>query len=364
MKRSANPVNRRRFAPAVFLCALVCCLLPDSIFAGIAPGERASKRLLLHGLVRGALSSMTEGEHAFHVRLIAPDRALVHDEALKATVQNGSFDLVLGTQKTLTNRLTSGYSIGLSVDGGPEIAADEYFTLRMLLSEEKFGSIMRAMDASTMPALDPNYSLTTSQAAERLAMKRGLLRDPHYSMRTILAPFSHLAGLQMEMALASPSVPTMDYYQMAKYGRINVEYNNVGKFQDANFGVAAQAMHVAHHLLLYAAGFTTDVNGDGMFMLTMGAAHYQTGNKRWEKFVNAPFIRLKYHSSPGKIFAYSEVETTMHERQYVSGTFGMGLRVAQGVKLIGGLHHTEFVQPTERNIRIVNGFHGIVNFGI
>jgi hypothetical protein len=264
----------------------------------------------------------------------------------------------------LSNRLTAGYSIGLSVDGGAEFSADDCFPLRLFLSEEKFGSVLRSHDMTPMPALDPNYSLTTATAAERLATRQGILHDPIYAMNAFLAPISHLSGLTMEMALASPSIPTMDYYQMAKYGRINVEYNNIGRFQDANYGVAAQAMHVAHHLLLYAGGFTTDVNGDGMFLLTMGAAHYQTGNKRSEPFVDAPFIRLKYHSSAAKIFAYSELETTMHERQYVSGTFGVGLRVARGVKLIGGLHHTEFVQPTERNIRIVNGFHGIVNFGL
>jgi hypothetical protein len=123
-------------------------------------------------------------------------------------------------------------------------------------------------------------------------------------------------------------------------------------------------MHVAHHMLFYSGGISTDVNGDGMFMFTVGQAHYRVGNRRYEPFVDAPFMRMKYHSSPEKIFVYGEVETTMHMRSLVTGTVGLGFRLSEGIKFIGGLHHTEFWMPTERQNRVVEGLHGIFSYGI
>ena len=78
----------------------------------------------------------------------------------------------------------------------------------------------------------------------------------------------------------------------------------------ANLGLAAQALHVAHHLLLYSAGISSDINNDGMFLLTAGIAQYQVGNDQ-APFVDAPFIRFRFQSSPDYVFLYSEIETTM-----------------------------------------------------
>ena len=171
-------------------------------------------------------------------------------------------------------------------------------------------------------------------------------------------------GLIIEMSLAPPvDIPT-DPYELGKYGRIAVDYTDITTFDGSDIGVAAQALHVAHHLLFYSMGVSSDINNDGMFLLTAGLAHYQTGNSRAEPFVDAPFVRFRFQSSAQNIFAYSEVETTMHFRQYFSGMVGMGLRVTPTVRLMGGIHHTEFVMPTEQIVRYVDGLEGIISWGM
>jgi hypothetical protein len=171
-------------------------------------------------------------------------------------------------------------------------------------------------------------------------------------------------GLIIEMSVAPPlDVPT-DPYQLAKYGRISVDYTGVATFEGSDIGVAAQALHVAHHLLFYSAGVSSDINNDGMFLFTVGLAHYQTGNSRAEPFVDAPFMRLRFQSSQNSIYGYSEIETTMHFRSYISGMVGFGIRLSPMVRMIGGLHHTEFVMPTERLVQQVNGLEGIVSWGL
>lgn len=171
-------------------------------------------------------------------------------------------------------------------------------------------------------------------------------------------------GLIVEMSVAPPlDIPT-DPYDLGKYGRISVDYTDAGRFEGAEIGMEAQALHVAHHLLFYSIGISSDVNNDGMFLFTVGLAHYQTGNSRSEPFVNAPFIRLRFQSSPKNIFAYSEIETTMHFRSYLSGMVGFGIRLSPMVRMIGGFHHTEFVMPTEHLVRQVNGLEGIISWGM
>src|SRR5581483_11021650 len=146
-------------------------------------------------------------------------------------------------------------------------------------------------------------------------------------------------GLIIEMSLAPPvDIPT-DPYELGKYGRIAVDYTRMTTFDGSDVGIAAQALHVAHHLLFYSMGLSSDINNDGMFLLTLGLAHYQTGNNRAEPFVDAPFIRLRFQSSPKDIFAYSEIETTMHFRQYLSVMTGLGLRVSPVLRLMGGIAH-------------------------
>ncbi|HET6402606.1 MAG TPA: hypothetical protein VFH95_14570 [Candidatus Kapabacteria bacterium] len=171
-------------------------------------------------------------------------------------------------------------------------------------------------------------------------------------------------GLIIEMSVAPPlDVPT-DPYQLGKYGRVSVDYTGVATFEGSDIGVAAQALHVAHHLLFYSAGVSSDINNDGMFLFTVGLAHYQTGNSRAEPFVDAPFIRLRFQSSQKSIYGYSEIETTMHFRSYISGMIGFGIRLSPMVRLIGGLHHTEFVMPTEHLVQQVNGLEGIISWGM
>lgn len=182
----------------------------------------------------------------------------------------------------------------------------------------------------------------------------------HFLVREIAPP----PGLIIEMSVAPPlNVPT-NPYDLGKYGRVSVDYTGVATFEGTEIGVAAQALHVAHHLLFYSAGFSSDINNDGMFLFTVGLAHYQTGNSRAEPFVDAPFIRLRFQSSQKSIYGYSEIETTMHFRSYISGMVGFGIRLSPMVRMIGGFHHTEFVMPTERMVQQVNGLEGIVSWGM
>ncbi len=171
------------------------------------------------------------------------------------------------------------------------------------------------------------------------------------------------AGLIVEMSLAPPeNIPT-GYYDLAKYGRVGVDYTRAAVIDGANLGLAAQALHVEHHLLLYSAGLSSDINNDGMFLLTAGIAHYQTGNDQ-AAFVDAPFVRFRFQSSEDYVFVYSEIETTMHFSQYISGMAGLGLRVSPSLRLMGGFHHTEFVMPAEQTVQMVNGLEGIISWGL
>ncbi len=192
------------------------------------------------------------------------------------------------------------------------------------------------------------------------AMPDGSLSPLSYVLRPIAPP----EGLVIEMSVAPPvNVPT-NPYDLGKYGRITVDYSAVGSFEGSDLGVSAQALHVAHHLLFYSAGLSCDINEDGMFLFTVGLAHYQTGNSRLEPFVDAPFMRLRFQSSQNYIFGYSEIETTMHFRQYLSGMAGLGIRLSPMVRIIGGLHHTEFVMPSEHTVTMVNGLEGIISWGM
>jgi hypothetical protein len=75
-------------------------------------------------------------------------------------------------------------------------------------------------------------------------------------------------------------------------------------------------------------------------------------------------MRLRFQSSPDNIFAYSEIETTMHFRSYIEAMAGLGIRLSSSLRIIGGVHHTEFVMPTEEIVQQVNGLEGIISWGM
>lgn len=346
----------------LLLVVMVLTLGTDatSAWATTGPGAiAAGKKILFRRAIPPSAPRLTDGRHQFSVRLYTNEGALVHEENITGEVSRGTYDIVLGSSKPLTLDPSTEVVFAVSSNG-----LIEKLTLRLdqgaLLDESVFSGLAER----TVSPLTPNR--INAAAVERYAVAQGLISVPLAKMISLVAPVeSHLTGLKLEMALATPHhEPVRGYYEAAKYGRINVEMNNFIEIDGNKFGIAGQAMHVAHHLLLYAGGVTTDINGDGMFMFTLGAAHYQTGNRRWEPFVNAPFMRFKFHSTPKDIFLYSEIETTMHYRALLTGTLGVGFRISPMVKVIGGLHHTEFVQPTERAIRLVRGFHGIINWGL
>jgi len=353
----------RRHVLLLYGLALALFLLPAQLLAsGATPLVNSiSKRVFFRGLLSEALHT-SDGEHQFRIRLFAKDSALVHEEVLKGVVRNGNYDLILGSTSPLTADLQEEYNVGITVDNQKEVIRATKFSPSSIMSEDMLDIAIRSVNRP-MPAFDPME--ITAQMAEREALRNGTLVNTIVRLMPQYSPLvSHVSGLKMEMSLAPPDAPNGHYYEMAKYGRIGVEYNNFLSIDGNNYGLAAQALHVAHHLLLYSAGVTSDINNDGMFLFTFGGAHYQIGNSRAEEFVNAPFMRFKFQSSPSEVFLYSELETTMHFRSYISGTMGLGFRLSESVNVIGGFHHTEFVMPTERMTRMVEGLHGIINWGL
>lgn len=322
----------------------------------------------MHLIYQRLVENVRDGSHHVQVRIYRTDGALIHEESTEANIQNGSFTVMLGFATPLKMNMRERHIVGIDIDGRGEVresSAEHNYTVISSDLESAF----RSGTDQLLPPITHGESRSGEVSVafqESEAMRAGRLSTANLNRTPNLQlPYNSISGLSLEMSLAAPNIPTLQTWEMAKYGRINVEYNNFIEVGQDVFGMAAQAMHVAHHLLLYSAGITTDVNGDGMFLMTLGGATYQTGNSRSEQFVQSPFMRIKYQSSQlDKIFAYSEVESTMHFRSYISGTIGLGLRLTPDIRLIGGIHHTEFVQPNERQTRIIEGFHGIINWGL
>jgi hypothetical protein len=354
---------------AIFLLMISVQVLPLTAVATTAPGSNTpQKKFLYRGSLRserlsGSIKTVPDGQHNFRVRLYSQDGALVHEESLLAEVRDGRYDIVLGSAAPLYVDIKD-LSLSISVNGSQEVkCCDNLGTSSTELREIDASQPLREMQAIT-PIIPDEVS---ARAVERYAIANGFLKDvPFASLPSvILERVNLMTGLHMEVGLAlEQEKQAIGYYEAGKYGRINVEYNNLFEVGGDMFGLVGQAMHVAHHMLFYSAGVSTDVNGDGMFMFTVGQAHYRVGNRRYEPFVDAPFMRMKFHSSPEKIFVYGELETTMHMRSLVTGTVGLGFRLSPLVKFIGGLHHTEFWMPTEKQNRVVEGLHGIFSWGI
>lgn len=348
---------------------VITAQLPTIAEATDAPSSNSSqKRFLFRGSLRtervsGTIKSVPDGQHNFVVRLYSKDGALVHEEILQAEVRNGQYDIVLGSASPLYVDIRD-LALAISVNGSKEIVCtDDAASCSTELRESE--ALRSLPDDQVLTPITPNE--ISARAVERYAIANGFLKEvPFSTLPSLIAKrVNHMTGLKLEMGLAiEHEQEIVGYYQAGKYGRINVEYNNLFEFEGNMYGVVGQAMHVAHHMLFYSGGISTDVNGDGMFLFTVGGAHYRVGNRRWEPFVDAPFMRVKYHSSPEKIFVYTEVETTMHMRSLITGTFGVGFRLSPLVKFIGGLHHTEFWMPTEKQNRVVQGLHGIFSWGI
>lgn len=319
------------------------------------------KRMLYRGTLPHQLTDVRNGNYDFKVRLYSKDGALVHEEVVKAEVRDGSYDLVLGSSTPLTADVKD-LALSISVNGSEEVRCE---SLAKASELNELSTDQSLIHEHSVGAITPDE--VNARAVERYAIANGFLSSaPISTLPTLInQEINPMTGLKMEMAFAMPyDEKVVGYYEAGKYGRINVEYNNLLHIDGNSFGLVGQAIHVAHHMLFYSGGLTTDVNGDGMFMFTVGAAHYRVGNRRFEPFVDAPFMRVKFHSSPSKIFVYSELETTMHLRAMLTSTVGLGFRVSPMVKIIGGLHHTEFWMPTERQNRIVRGLHGIFSYGI
>jgi hypothetical protein len=324
-------------------------------------GGGAALRVFVHGRVAGG--SVHDGLHNFRVRVFSKDGGLIHEEELQSDVRGNVYDLMLGSTRPLMISIHREMPIRVSIDGGAEMTNVEPLTALSSGLESGLVSELRKKEDNGFAAILSTQ--IAQQSADRITRYRSGLASRMHSAIAMLIPFEPATGLELEMTVAPPAqnMP-QDPYQLAKYGRINVEYKNLATIDGNRVGFAAQAMHVAHHLLLYSAGVSTDINNDGMFTMTAGFTHYQTGNKRSEPFVDAPFMRFKFRSSPDNIFAYSELETTMHERAYISAMVGLGMMVTPGVRFVAGYQHTEFVMPTEQMVQQVNGLQGTFMWGV
>jgi hypothetical protein len=344
-------------------------LLPSAgysfAFSTGAASNILSTKVLFHGILHGMTSIVRDGSHTFHIRIFGLDSALIHDETLEADIRGGSYDLLLGSSSPLMANLQNDCDIHVTIDSGIETEIHSKLSTYILIQDNALGSTFEDEAARVYIPLDNEQ--ISAQLAENIARARGLLISPLYarSSSAFLPYVSPISGLTLEISIAPPSANMpLDPYEIGKYGRVGIEYNHAFLFDGSELGMAAQALHVAHHLLLYSAGLTSDINNDGMFLLTGGLAHYQTGNSRAEPFVDAPFMRLKFQTSQDDIFGYSELESTMNYRSYISGTIGFGMRITRGVRIIGGFQHTEFVMPTEQLVRQVNGIEGIIRWGL
>lgn len=351
----------------MLLCAVM--FLPNTADATTAPSSSTpQKKFLYRGSLRtervsGTLKAIPDGQHTFRVRLYSQDGALVHEESLVTDVRNGHYDIVLGSATPLYVDVRD-LSLSISVNGSKEVKCCDNLASSSTELRDFDASMLLREELVLSPIIPDEVS---ARAVERYAIANGFLKEiPTATLPSLITERpNHMTGLKMEVGLAlEQDKQVVGYYEAGKYGRINVEYNNLFEFDGNMYGIVGQAMHVAHHMLFYSGGISTDVNGDGMFLFTVGGAHYRVGNRRWEPFVDAPFMRIKFHSSPEPIFAYGELETTMHMRSLITGTFGIGFRISPMVKLIGGLHHTEFWMPTEKTNRVVQGLHGIMSWGI
>lgn len=346
---------------------LFVLLAPCAVHAGngtsLTGGLNAPLRIFIHGrLTSTTVGSIADGTHTFLVRVFSKDGGLLHSEELQSTVRNSAYDLMLGSTRPLSSPIGSDMKVLVSIDGGPEVAASDAFTPLTANIEPQLSNALRERDENGFEAIIKRQLAVQSE--ERINRHRAGMASRLRSAVAMMVPYEPASGFELEMSVAPPAenIPH-DPYQLAKYGRINLEYKNLATIDGNRFGLAAQALHVAHHILLYSAGISTDINNDGMFTMTAGYTHYQVGQKRDEPFVDAPFMRFKFRSSPKSVFAYSELETTMHERAYISAMLGLGMMVAPGVRFVAGFQHTEFTMPTEHMVQQVNGLQGSFMWG-
>jgi hypothetical protein len=327
----------------------------------LTSGLDAPLRIFLHGRLTMS-APVPDGTHSFRIRVFSKDGGLVHSEELQAAVRGNSYDVMLGSTRPLSQPIGPDMTIMVSIDGGPDVVTGDALTSLSSNVEPQLSKALRERDENGFEAI-VKHQLSV-QSEERINRHRAGMASRLRSAVAMMVPYEPASGFELEMSVAPPAenIPH-DPYQLAKYGRINLEYKNLATIDGNRLGLAAQALHVAHHILLYSAGISTDINNDGMFTMTAGYTHYQVGQKRDEPFVDAPFMRFKFRSSPKSVFAYSELETTMHERAYISAMLGLGMMVAPGVRFVAGFQHTEFTMPRERMVQQVNGLQGSFMWG-
>lgn len=344
-----------------YITLFVLLLAPIGARAGNVSSQSASTSAPTRVFLHGHNPALSDGRHNFRVRVLSSDGGMVFSEDFESDVRSGSYDLMLGSSQPLFVSIAKNMTIEVAVDGGTESQALDPAPLVSSL-EPRLIDALRAREEHGFDAIVRQQ--LAAQSEERVIRHRAGLASRLRSALAMLDQYEPYSGLELEMSVAPPAenVPH-DPYQLAKYGRISVEYKNLTSVDGNRLGLAAQALHVAHHILLYSAGISTDINNDGMFTMTTGYTHYQVGNKRWEPFVDAPFMRFRFRSSPQNVFAYSELETTMHERAYLSAMLGLGMMVAPGLRFIAGFQHTEFTMPTEGYVQQVNGLQGTFMWG-
>ena len=210
-----------RLLSTVFVVLIIFCTLTESLRAdNAAPsGYAFARRLLYHGIVTEKNSTVSsgfsDGHHTFHIKLYAEDGSLVHEESIESDVLAGSYDLLLGSNAPLTVNPKRKYVIGIALDDGEEVRSEANLSTFTSLNESILPQTLNQAENRVYLPIDQNT--ISAQMAEKAAFQSGILMPIAPRMQPHMAPyFSPLHGLNMEMSIASPEMPTNDPYQMAK----------------------------------------------------------------------------------------------------------------------------------------------------
>jgi hypothetical protein len=139
-----------------------------------------------------------------------------------------------------------------------------------------------------------------------------------------------------------------------EFGRVGLDYLKAFTMMHEDISITMRALHIPHHLLLFGSGLTLDVNHDRMFRASVGLSCYDDGRG---KFITTPWTWLRFNSSQETFFLYGEFESLVSSTDFLSATAGIGIRPMQGVELIAGLHHSEFVSPLKQKVNMTDGLH-------
>jgi hypothetical protein len=167
-------------------------------------------------------------------------------------------------------------------------------------------------------------------------------------------------SFRLEYGVAGPMNLQYNTSSMMQYGRASVDVMNLATVLGSHLGLGARMMRSGGDFRYYSGGIVADVNNDGSVLATIGVAKYQSGTDLSQPYTISPFSRIQYFTSTRGVFLYGDVEATVHVKGYISGTAGLGVKVA-GIELIAGYHYSMYVLPDVVDAQTVTGFNTIAS---